>query len=312
MLINQLSATTSSMPVIVFGAGGLIGSSILKFANQDAKPFHLPMPWVNPQGCIEVFRSWEITEPNTQIVWSAGASAVSTSSGEIESEVAIFRGFLEAITRNFKNIKRVLLVSSAGGVYGRSADHFITEKSAPNPISEYGRAKLRLESELIACADACNVPVFIARVSNAYGPMQNLNKSQGLISTLVKASLERRPLTIYVPLDTKRDYIYCDDVGKKIAKLLDTDVSELPNVNYKLIASGSSFSILSIVSEINKIRGIKTPIIFATRPETFLQPGSVFFRSIDFVNADKIQATSIVEGIEKVISHQLMSKQIAT
>lgn len=299
------------MPVLVFGSGGLIGSSILKFANEDTKPFHLPIPWANPQLCVEVFRSWKITEPNTQIVWAAGTSAVSTSTDDIESEVTVFRGFLKALTQNSNNINRVFLVSSAGGVFGRNEDHFITEKSIPNPISDYGRAKLRLENELIACAKACNVAVFITRVSNAYGPTQNLNKSQGLISTLVKASLERKPLTIYVPLDTKRDYIYCDDIGKKITKLLDTDVCGLPQVNYKLIVSGSSFSILGIVSEINKVRGIKTPIIFATRPETSLQPGSVFFRSIEFLNADKIQATSIVEGIEKVISHQLMSKQIA-
>jgi UDP-glucose 4-epimerase len=299
------------MPVIVFGAGGLIGSSIHKFAKKDTKPFHLPIPWANPQMSLEVFRSWQVTEPNTQIVWAAGASAVSTSTGDIESEVTVFRGFLEALRRNANNINRVFLVSSAGGVYGRNADHFITEKSIPNPISDYGRAKLRLENELITCAEACNVAVFITRVSNAYGPMQDLNKSQGLISTLVKASLERKPLAIYVPLDTKRDYIYCDDIGKKISKLLDSDVSDLPQVSYKLIASGSSFSILGIVSEINKVRGVKTPIIFATRPETFLQPGSVFFRSIEFLDADKFQAISIVEGIEKVISHQLMNKQIA-
>ena len=299
------------MPVIVFGAGGLIGSSILKFANEDAKPFHLPMPWANPQRCIEVFRSCEITDPNTQIVWAAGASAVSTSSADIESEVTVFRGFLEALTRNSRNIGRVFLVSSAGGVYGRSTEHFISEKSVPNPISDYGRAKLRLENELVSCAASCNVPVFITRVSNAYGPMQNLNKSQGLISTLVKASLERKPLTIYVPLDTKRDYVFADDIGKKISKLLATDITDNHEVNYKIIASGSSSSILSIVSEINKIRGIKTPIIFATRPETFLQPGSVLFRSEEFQNVDEIHHTSIVEGIEKVIAKQLMSKQLA-
>lgn len=299
------------MPVIVFGSGGLIGSSILKFANEDTKPFHLPIPWANPQLCVEVFRSWQITEPNTQIVWAAGASAVSTSTDDIESEVTVFRGFLEALARNSKNIERVLLVSSAGGVYGISTDHFITEKSVPNPISDYGRLKLRLENELIACAIACNIPAFITRVSNAYGPMQNLNKGQGLISTLVNASLERKPLSIYVPLDTKRDYVFADDIGKKISNLLETDVSDKNEINYKIIASGASYSILGIVSEINKVRGIKTPIIFATRPETFLQPGSVCFRSIEFLNADKIQTTSIVEGIEKVISHQLMSKQTA-
>jgi UDP-glucose 4-epimerase len=203
------------------------------------------------------------------------------------------------------------LVSSAGGVYGRSTDRFISELSVPNPISDYGHAKLLLENELISCARAYDFPIFITRVANAYGPMQNLKKSQGLVSTLVKASLERRPLTIYVPLDTQRDYIYSEDIGKKISSLLNTDVSNLPDVNYKIIASGSSYSILSITAEINKIRGVKTPIIFATRPETFLQPGSVFFRSNKFVDIEKIPSTSIVEGIEKVISHQLMKKQIA-
>jgi len=47
----------------------------------------------------------------------------------------------------------------------------------------------------------------VGRMSNLYGPGQNLKKVQGLISQMCLRVLTRQPLVLYVPLDTIRDYL---------------------------------------------------------------------------------------------------------
>ncbi len=59
-------------------------------------------------------------------------------------------------------------------------------------------------------------PLLVGRLSNLYGPGQDLAKPQGLISQLCRAQLTRRPLSIYVSLDTRRDYLFVDDAAAMV------------------------------------------------------------------------------------------------
>ena len=65
------------------------------------------------------------------------------------------------------------------------------------------------------------VPTMIGRITNVYGPGQNLGKAQGLISQLGKAYLLRQPISLYVSLDTTRDYIFVDDCARMIIAAVD-------------------------------------------------------------------------------------------
>ena len=59
-------------------------------------------------------------------------------------------------------------------------------------------------------------PLLVGRISNLYGPGQNLAKPQGLVSQLCRAQLTRQPLSVYVSLDTMRDYLYVDDAAAMV------------------------------------------------------------------------------------------------
>ena len=61
----------------------------------------------------------------------------------------------------------------------------------------------------------------IGRIANLYGPGQNLDKPQGLVSQLCAAHLERRPVSIWVSLDTLRDYLYAPDCAQMVLDCLD-------------------------------------------------------------------------------------------
>ena len=58
-------------------------------------------------------------------------------------------------------------------------------------------------------------------IANLYGPGQNLSKNQGLISHLCRANLTRQPLSVYVSMDTIRDYLYVDDCAGLVSDMLD-------------------------------------------------------------------------------------------
>jgi UDP-glucose 4-epimerase len=76
--------------------------------------------------------------------------------------------------------------------------------------------KLVMEQLVAELAEATGARGVLGRISTLYGPGQRIDKPQGFVAHLCKSFLTRRPMTIYVPLDTMRDYIYADDAAEVI------------------------------------------------------------------------------------------------
>jgi uncharacterized SAM-binding protein YcdF (DUF218 family) len=77
----------------------------------------------------------------------------------------------------------------------------------PRPLAPYGEVKLGMEEALRAAAAEIGAAALVGRISNLYGPGQDLSKPQGLISRVCIAHLTRAPLPVMVSLDTMRDYL---------------------------------------------------------------------------------------------------------
>src|SRR5262245_34903500 len=74
---------------------------------------------------------------------------------------------------------------------------------ATQPASNYGAHKVRMEEALRGWSDLFpNHSCLIGRISSLYGPGQNLNKAEGVISHLSRCLIYHQPVSIYVPLDT--------------------------------------------------------------------------------------------------------------
>ena len=143
-----------------------------------------------------------------QICWCAGAGVTSTGQSALDAEVVVFRALLSALeTAGHVPPGAVFLASSAGGVYAGSTGSPRDELTVPRALAPYGHAKLALEDAAIDFADRTGVPVLVGRLSNLYGPGQNLAKPQGLVSHIARAHLLGRPLSIYVPLEIGRAHV---------------------------------------------------------------------------------------------------------
>ena len=127
---------------------------------------------------------------------------------------------LEAASRN--KLRRLLLVSSGGTVYGDTQYLPIDELHPTNPLSPYGITKLAAEKYALMFSRLAGLPVTIVRPANAYGPGQMANKGQGFIATAMGSILNHREVHVFGERGTVRDYVHIDDLVDGLIAALDS------------------------------------------------------------------------------------------
>ena len=167
---------------------------------------------------------------------------------------------LKPSVRNFvewaaaADIKRYVLVSSGGAVYGEWRGRNWREDDVPQPVSAYGRAKLIAELEAFDVKPA-EMKLMVARPGNAYGSQQLPNQGQGLVATAISAALHEVSLEIWGGVDVTRDYVHVDDIADGLAKLISPG---LPEGSYNL-GTGletSTLRLLRILTGVLEARGL--------------------------------------------------------
>ncbi|MEP7090625.1 MAG: NAD-dependent epimerase/dehydratase family protein [Nocardioidaceae bacterium] len=187
-----------------------------------------------------------------------------------------------------------------------------TEHSAVGALVAYGRAKLEMESEVAAFARRTGTAALVGRIANLYGPGQDLTKAQGLVSQLSRAQLTGQTLSVYVSLDTLRDYVYAADVGDLVVSgLADlrARVDGQPDpVVTKVVASGRSITIGLLIGESTRLHRAR-PRVLVTAP----RPGSgqardLRLRSVVWRELDRHLRTPMVVGMARTsadVAHRM-------
>ncbi len=147
-----------------------------------------------------------------------------------------------------KNIKKLIIISSGGTVYGNQGDQPIGENTATNPISPYGITKLTMEKYAQMFRETIDLPVIIVRPSNAYGPGQIPFKSQGFIAMAMGKIFRFEPIPIFGGGHTIRDYIYIQDLARGITSIMDSGkIGEVYNLGTGI--GTTNFEILDMINE---------------------------------------------------------------
>ena len=118
-------------------------------------------------------------------------------------------------------VKKFLMVSSGGTVYGVASSLPISEDHPTNPISPYGITKLTLEKYAQMFCATSGLPVVVVRPSNAYGEKQQAAGGQGFIAAAVRAIVRGEEFGVFGPEGTVRDYIHVSDIASGILAALD-------------------------------------------------------------------------------------------
>lgn len=243
----------------VVGSGGLLGSAVARRLGMLGHVVRTSrVPWADPAAAVAtLLDDARSLDGDWRLWWCAGAGVVGSTAVALEAEVAVLSGFLAGWAPSGQGA--LFLASSAGGVYAGSSDPPFTEETEPVPISPYGRSKLESEAVVHTFAERAGVPVLVGRLANLYGPGQRLGKGQGLVSQLCLACLTRRPVSVYVPLDTRRDYLFVDDAAAMAVAGLEA-VAERGGRHTKVLASGRSSTVGAILGDLRRITR-RTPLV---------------------------------------------------
>jgi UDP-glucose 4-epimerase len=305
----------------VLGGGGLLGFNVLQAMKQHRfgiEPWRLGssgIPWRNPvqgQQVLEAQTLEFVREVNNRgcswaVLWCAGSGAVGSSNESLRVETDYLNCLLHALGKQLPQHRgKVLLVSSAGGVYGNNLKQPLTEKSSCQPISDYGRNKLLQESMLQEWVkEHPEISTLVARISNLYGPAPQINTVHGLIPHISRSILHRVPINIFVPLDTSRDYIYVDDC---VSSLLE-GLSRLGETGrehvLKIFHSGETKTIAGLIGVFSRLTHGRVRIICATSPIASQQSLQLQFRSTVWEDLMPEQSISLTIGIQRVHAHML-------
>ena len=307
----------------VIGAGGLLGRNVESALARRGEIWRpaFAVRWGTPDASGQLaaaatYFGQRVAGRPWQIAWCAGAGVMSTSRNQLAGETQAFDAVLNALADEMQpgSDGAAFVASSAGGLYAGSSPPPFTEASAVRPISPYGEAKLQMERTVSDWAAEHNWPVVVARIANLYGPGQDLNKSQGLVSQICRAHLLRRPVSIYVPLDTIRDYVFARDCGLLAADLLARGRHELPAGTaavVKILASQRGVTIGGLLAEAQRVFGRRIDVsIQLGNPAARYQARDLRLRSVVWPEIDRRPPTPLATGIRSTFEHTLRQLQL--
>jgi UDP-glucose 4-epimerase len=176
-------------------------------------------------------------------------------------------------------LRKLVLVSSGGTVYGHAGSTPIAETHPTNPVSPYGITKLAIEKYGLMFHALTALPVVVVRPANAYGEGQLPFRGQGFIATAGASFLQQRKLTVFGGSEVVRDYIHVDDIAAGIVAALEAGT---PGGCYNIgtgVGTGTD-NVLAMVSELARSAGLE--------PEVERQPARAFDVRVNVLDSSKL------------------------
>ena len=307
----------------VIGSNGLLGSAVsdeLKKSSLSWQPTK-KIIWDTAGSGDTAFKLKESIEAavkeyvaavgaNTwEIYWCAGIGVVGSDMDLLDREVTAIKILLSCmrssgLTANKSG--RMFFASSAGGVYAGSSNPPFTEETVPIPISDYGAQKLQIEELLINFGKNNNVEIRIGRIANIYGANQNIRKQQGIVTALVKSTILNTTVSMYVPLNTLRNYIFVSDAAFKIINFVRSSTN---NHEVRNICSNENWSLGSLIRITKDVTKKRIHLAHAVNRQSLLQPLDLRMKSLSENKESSIREVSLPVGVSVVRERLLKTHQ---
>ncbi len=195
-------------------------------------------------------------------------------------------------------VRRVVLFSTGGALYGEPEYLPCDEAHPIKPLSVYGASKHALEQYTRVIAKTNGIDHTILRPGNVYGPGQDPHGEAGVVAIFGLKMLAGEDVTIYGNGEQERDYVYVDDVVNATLTVARSDAARGGVYN---IASGSPTSVNGIFALLAAETGYERAPVHA--PE---RPGDVSRIYLDTSRArDELGWTPEIdlrEGITRTVA----------
>jgi UDP-glucose 4-epimerase len=244
----------------VIGASGLLGSALRARLPDHDVLLGTKVPWQDPASAVATlerdlarFRSGCGRDDRWTVYWAAGAGVIGSDPSVFERETATLAGFVAALARDLPAGAGAFFLASSASVYAGSPRAPFTESTRPAPRSTYAEAK-RGQEVLVSETLSGRLPHVIGRISTLYGPGQDLTKSQGLVSKMCLQAVRHQSVSVFVPLDTLRDYLYAGDAAALIRRF--TEAARAAGdlrTRTRVVCHGSSLTIGELTARVRAI-----------------------------------------------------------
>lgn len=301
----------------IIGAGGLLGSALSRSAREQNSSIFSPpfrFRWRDEEqlrhqleSALATFRTLVENGSPWKIYWAAGVGNMSSQPSELESETRALSFLLKLISdqsKEFQSMGSIALASSAGAIYAGSNDEIITEETRDAPTTAYAEEKLHQEQLLKKFSLEKDSPSsLIARISTVYGPGQAVAKQQGLVAHIARGIIRSKPINVFVPLDTIRDYIYVDDAASMIVGATDNFHND-GKTKTIIIASEKPTTIAEIIAVYKRVTRKNPRIFTSTSALSRVYKSRILFHSLNELNIRSYRKTSLPVGISQVVASE--------
>jgi len=259
---------------LIVGGGGFIGShlahhlarqgdrEVIVVGRSVAPRFSLPDSVAYVQGDVgDVAFIGDLLDNCDEVVDLAYATVPKTSFDDPVHDVLVNLPSSVVLLRQAsqRKLRRLVLVSSGGTVYGNAAYLPIDETHPTNPVSPYGITKLALEKYALMFHRLEGLPVVIVRPGNPYGPNQLGNLGQGFVGAALSAMFQRQPVRVFGERGTVRDYVYIDDLVAGLSAALEHgNIGETYNIGTGIGLDNRT--VLDIVDKVARSSGYAVDI----------------------------------------------------
>lgn len=298
----------------IIGAGGLLGSALRRTLQATGDQIFVPpkpLSWLNGQALLAqleaavlAFASAVAPADTWELYWAAGIGTFASTAEDMQRETVALDAFLRLLEGQpalRAAPGSIGFASSAGAIYAGARNEVITENTAVAPTTPYAHAKLAQEALVRAFTERHGgVRVLVARISTLYGVGQATQKNQGLLTHIARSIIRNRPIQIYVPFDTIRDYIPAPDVAARLVMILRQEAVQ-PSYQMRLVASEHPTTIAEIVATFKRVSRHIPRVVTSVSRSTALYTRRMQFRSLAPAGPHPFQKTSLIVGIGQLL-----------
>ena len=243
------------MKVVLVGDTGFIGKNIYQNLINNSK-YEIVGISTNQVNLVEDNSSHilsEIIPSNSVVIMCVGIKKQLGDNLEIfRDNLSIIKNFSEAIIKS--KPAKILFISSTS-VYGEDVvyDHSISEETPVQPRTYYGIAKYTAERILKKVCRDNQLHLMILRPPLVYGK-DDVSMGYGPTGFTYKY-VNGEKIILWGNGSEYREFIYIDDVGKIICRLINNNFSGTLN-----LVSGKSYTYEDVLNKLKKITNSHTNI----------------------------------------------------
>ena len=128
-------------------------------------------------------------------------------------------------------VRRVVLASTGGAIYGDADVVPTPEGTEPKPLSPYAASKASAEVYIGLYRRLYGLSTFSLRLANVYGPRQDPKGEAGVIAIYCGRAVDGGRATVYGDGLQTRDFVYVGDVVEAFMAAGDRDVDGYCNIS---------------------------------------------------------------------------------